>query len=224
MPVTAAAVVLAAVQVVSFRTADGWTLEADYRPAKPGMATVILAHGVGASRQEWAPLTARLAEKGVGTLAIDLRGHGGSVRGPAGTVDFTTFDSPNAWPKLVEDLRASAFWLKKQGVRDGRIAVGGASIGANLASRVAVERPKTPFLLLLSPADDYRGVRLATRKGLKVLAAASLTDPRALDEVGALGTTKLADTVTAARGHGAQMFAEPKVLDALVDWIATAAK
>ncbi len=224
MPVTAAAVVLAAAQIVSFRTADGWKLEASYRPAKAGRATIVLIHGVAASRQEWEPLTKRLQEKGVGTLAVDLRGHGGSTAGPKGPADFNGFTKADSWTKMTEDLRSAAFWLKKQGVKDSMIAFGGASIGANLASQVAAERTKTPFLLLLSPADDYRGVRLAVRPGLKTLAAASLTDPRALDAVNALEKGKYAQTVTAARGHGAQMFEDPKVLDKLVDWCASAAR
>lgn len=224
MPVTAAAVVLAAAQVVSFRTADGWMIGAAYRPAKTGHATIILIHGVAASRLEWEPLAKRLQEKGVGTLAVDLRGHGGSTAGPQGVTDFNGFTKPDSWTVMNEDLRAAAFWLKKQGVKDDRIAFGGASIGANLASQVAAERPKTPFLLLLSPADDYRGVKLVVRKGLKTLAAASLTDPRALDAVNALEKGGYARTITAARGHGAQMFEDAKILDKLVDWCASAAK
>jgi alpha-beta hydrolase superfamily lysophospholipase len=223
MPVTAAAVVLAAAQVVSFRTADGWKLEASYRPAKEGRATVVLIHGVAASRLEWDPLPNRLAEKGVGTLAVDLRGHGGSTAGPKGPADFNGFTKPDSWTKMTEDLRAAAFWLRKQGVPDAKIAFGGASIGANLASRVAADRPATPFLLLLSPADDYRGVKLAARRGLKTFAAASLTDPRALDAVDALEKGKYAETATAARGHGAQMFEDPKFVDKLVAWTADAA-
>ena len=49
MPVSAAAVVLAAAQAVSFATKDGWTIAASYRPAAKGKATVVLAHGVGSA-------------------------------------------------------------------------------------------------------------------------------------------------------------------------------
>ena len=53
MPVTTAAVVLAAAQAVTFATKDGWTIAAAYRPASAGNATVVLAHGVGSAGVEW---------------------------------------------------------------------------------------------------------------------------------------------------------------------------
>ena len=224
MPVTAAAAALAAAQIVSFQTSDRWMIAATYRAARPGRATVVLIHGVAASRLEWETFAKRLAEKGVGTLAVDLRGHGGSTMGPAGATDFAGFDTTNSWPGAVEDLRAAAFWLKGKGIPESKIAFGGASIGANLASLAAAESPKTPFLLLLSPSDDYRGVRLMGRRNLKTLAAASLTDQRALATAKYLETAGIAKVVTAARGHGVQMFEDPAILTKIVDWTVSAAK
>lgn len=220
----AAIAVPAPPQPVSFKTSDGWTLSAVWRPARDGHATVVLVHGVGASKEEWAPLAEKLSAEGVGTFALDLRGHGASAKGPKGVSGWESFDADGSWPRAVEDLRAAAWWLSTQGVPRARIAFGGASIGANLASIAALERKKTPFLLLLSPADDYRGVRTAARKGLKTLVAASLTDPRALDCAKSLETAVGAKVVTAPRGHGAQMFADAPTLDKLTSWLAEAAK
>ena len=108
MPVSVAAVVVAAAQAVTFATKDGWTLSASYRPASKGAATVILAHGVGSAGVEWTRLAEALAAKGVGTLALDLRGHAGSRRGPPGSTDFTGFDARLAWTAAAGDLRAAA--------------------------------------------------------------------------------------------------------------------
>ena len=211
-------------RTVSFKTADGWTIAGTWRPAQLGRATVVLAHGVAASRQEWEVFATRLAAKGVGTLTIDLRGHGGSAAGPRGEVGFASFDGMGAWPRAVEDLRAAAWWLTTQGVPRARVAFGGASIGANLASVAAIGSGPQPFLLLLSPADDYRGVRLTADKSVKTLAAASLTDGRALLAVRSLETAAGAKVVTVARGHGVQIFDDAAALDDIVAWTVEAAK
>jgi len=223
MPVTAAAVAIAAIQAVSFATKDGWTISAAYRPASKGAATVVLAHGVGSAGGEWARFAEALAAKGVGTLALDLRGHAGSRRGPPGSTDFTGFDVHGAWPAAAEDLRAAASWLKTQGVPDARVAFGGASIGANLASVVAAERKSAPFLLLLSPSGNYRGVMLKTRPKLKTFAAASPADGYAFIGVKQLEKDKTATVLYAPGGHGVQMFDDPTTFARVVAWTVKAA-
>ena len=210
-------------KTVSFKTADGWTIAANYRPAKTGRATLILAHGVGSARGEWNRFADRLALEGVGTLAVDLRGHADSQRGPKGKTEFTSFDASGEWPRAVADLRAAAAWLKTKGLPNHRIAFGGASIGANLASVVAAESPKTPFLLLLSPGVDYRGARLAARPGLKTLACASISDQYAYAAAHELERHGLAIAVYAPAGHGVQVFDDPVTLNRITQWVAAAA-
>ncbi len=224
MPVTAAAVVLAAAQVVTFATKDGWTITAAYRPSSKGKATVVLAHGVASSGGEWARFIEATAAKGVGTLTLDLRGHAGSRRGPPGSTDYSGFDAYGAWPAAAEDLRAAAAWLKTKGVPNERIAFGGASIGANLASVVASERKTAPFLLLLSPSNNYRGVMLKTRKDLKTFAVASPADGYAYVGVKELEARKAAAVLYAPGGHGVQMFEDPATFDAIVAWTVKAAQ
>ncbi len=224
MPVTVAAVVLAAAQAVTFGTKDGWTIAASYRPASKGNATIVLAHGVGSAGVEWARFSEALAAKGIGTLALDLRGHAGSRLGPKGSTDHTGFDAWGAWPAAAEDLRGAAVWLKSKGVPDGRIAFGGASIGANLASVVASERKTAPFLLLLSPSGNYRGVLLKTRKGLKTFAAASPPDGYALVGVRQLESSKAAAVLYAPGGHGVQMFDDPATFASIVAWTVKASR
>ncbi len=209
--------------IVSVKTNDGWTLAADYRRPRKGGVVVVLAHGVGSSRGEWEKLTARLQAAGVGTLAVDLRGHHDSVKGPKGAGMFTTFDETHEWPKLVEDLLAGARWLKSQGVAEDRIAFGGASIGANLAALAAAKSPKAPFLLLLSPGPDYRGVELKMRRGLKTLVGAGVNDAYAHQTLGPLSTLEGVTTFEVAMGHGVQMFDDPATLDKVVAWVVAAA-
>ena len=210
-------------QKVSFQTKDGWTISALYRPARKHGAVLILAHGVGSSKSEWAGFTQRLAAKGVGTLAIDLRGHVESKLGPKGPRDSVDFDDTDEWPRVVGDLDAAADWLKARGVAEDRIALGGASIVANLASAAADERPKTPFLLLLSAGVDYHGVKLR-KPATKTLAGASPGDVYAYRILKPLASVPGVETFEAPAGHGVQMFADPATLDKIVDWVVAAAK
>lgn len=219
---TAAAVALAAAQAITFNTKDGWTLAAKYRPAAAGKAVVVLAHGVGSASDEWASFGEDLARRGIGSLAVDLRGHAGSQAGPAGPRAWPTFDATGEWPRAAEDLRAAASWLEKKGVPAWRIGFGGASIGANLASIVASERKTAPFLLLLSPAENYRGALLTRRKGLATMAAAAPADGYAYIAVRRIEAEKSGAFRYASAGHGVQMLSDPATLKALLDWVAAA--
>ena len=210
-------------RAVFFKTPDGWTIAALYRPPRKGGAVLVLAHGVAASKYEWAGLTRRLAAEGVGTLAIDLRGHNDSKKGPSGPQSFENFDATGEWPRAVADLMAAADWLKARGVREDRIALGGASIGANLASQAAASRPKTPFLILLSAGPDYRGAKLA-RPTTKTLAGASPPDQLAYRTLRPLAAVAGVETFEAPSGHGVQMFEDPATLDKVVAWVVAASK
>ncbi|OGR91558.1 MAG: hypothetical protein A2V88_12375 [Elusimicrobia bacterium RBG_16_66_12] len=215
----AGAVSAAAPRKVVFQTPDGWTLSADYHPPRRGGMVLVLAHGVGSSKREWERFAARLSSEGVGSLAVDLRGHAESTKGPNGERDFKDFDATGEWVKAVADLRAAAAWLEARGVKPSRIAFGGASIGANLASQVSADREKAPCLLLLSPGPDYRGVRLAARPGLKVLVAASPADLYSHQTLEPFSKMKGAETLTTPAGHGVQVFDDARTLDRIAVWI-----
>jgi alpha-beta hydrolase superfamily lysophospholipase len=211
-------------RIVHLKTRDGWTLEAAYRPPRRGGTVVVLAHGLASSYLEWNPLTPLLAARGVGTLAIDLRGHHDSLSGPRGRETFADFDARGEWPRAVEDLLASARWLEARGIPASHIAFGGASIGANLAALAADESPKTPFLLLLSAGPVYHGLRLELRPGLRVLAGASPGDPYAFQVLRPLSRISGVSVFSAPAGHGVQMFADPKILDHVAAWIEESAR
>ena len=77
-------------EVVHARTRDGWTLALGRRrPRAPSRRPpVLLVHGIAMNRQaldfgvERYSLSAFLARAGFDCFALDLRGHGGSRRGP----------------------------------------------------------------------------------------------------------------------------------------------
>jgi dipeptidyl aminopeptidase/acylaminoacyl peptidase len=146
----------AASQRVTLRTDDGLTLAATwYEPASRPAPAVVFVHMLQRSRRDWDQLATRLAGEGIGSLAIDLRGHGES---PGSPVDYAA---------MVQDVRAARRYLSSRSeVVPARIGIAGASIGATLAALEAGDDPSVVTLALLSPTIDYRGLRLepAVRK------------------------------------------------------------
>lgn len=217
---------LAPVEPVHFTTKDGWTLSAAYRPPSKNGSVVILIHGVGSAKAEWAAFADELGALGLGTLALDLRGHGESLAGPQGRMDFSSFDASGEWPRAQRDIEAAVNFLNRKKISLPRIGLMGASIGANLASRAAAGR-KISWVALLSPGLDYRGV-LLTAVGLKdkkVLLASSAQDVYAAQAVKiAAFQLEKASVLEAAGGHGVQMFEDGKFRAALLGWISRASK
>ena len=69
-------------KVVTFATEDGVEIVADYyAPTGPAAApVVILLHMYRSDRAAWKPLMPALHEAGFAVLAIDMRGHGDSIK------------------------------------------------------------------------------------------------------------------------------------------------
>ena len=100
---------------------DGIIIAGTYWPGRrPDAPAVLLLHGVGASRDQTAPMAEALAAQGYAALAIDLRGHGES----------TITDHSYGLDEGL-DARAALAWLKakQHGARTGVIGIslGGAA-------------------------------------------------------------------------------------------------
>lgn len=153
-----AAAPLAASTDMALTTADGFTLKGTLTlPTTKGKApVVILAHQFRADRSGWGPLAERLAARGIGTLALDLRGHGastqkGGVELPV-TSNFMTSAQAVGFDRIPGDLAQAAAWLRKQpGVDGRRIGLAGSSVGA-LSVLLAAPEVKPVAVLSLSPA------------------------------------------------------------------------
>jgi pimeloyl-ACP methyl ester carboxylesterase len=93
--------------VVRATTQDGWCLALGHRRPRgtPRLPPVLLVHGIAMNRQafdfgvERYSVAADLARAGFDCFALDLRGHGGSRRGPSRRWDLDTY--------LREDLPAA---------------------------------------------------------------------------------------------------------------------
>jgi pimeloyl-ACP methyl ester carboxylesterase len=151
-------------QLVRFVTADGIGIVGAYFPATAADApAVILLHGLGQTRADWAPLISPLLTNGLSVLALDLRGHGQSTRRMTAdgeeSVDYLKF-RPNDYQTLLLDVNAAYDWLAKHpGHTPRRIGLVGAAIGANVAARYATLNEDLAVLALLSPTINTEGLR-----------------------------------------------------------------
>jgi pimeloyl-ACP methyl ester carboxylesterase len=205
----------AAGRAVALTASDGTPLAAMLYESSPRPAPgVVLVHMFGRSKDDWAPVALRLQESGLTALAVDLRGHGGSG------------GSRTSLSAMAADVRAAVDWLTGHaGVRPG-VAIVGASLGASLSALAAAELATVRAVALISPALDYRGLRLDPALGKlgrrPLWLVASTEDPYALRTVRELATvdTTREQRLSAARAHGTQLFAaDPDLTPALVDWL-----
>ncbi|GAB4271123.1 MAG: hypothetical protein Kow0080_16190 [Candidatus Promineifilaceae bacterium] len=207
------------VENVTVPAEDGLLLQATmYRPAEgqhlPG---IILLHMLGSSRQAWQEtgLPDQLVAQGYAVLALDMRGHGET-------------GGERNWGLAEQDVGVIwAYFSGLEWVDAEKTAVIGASIGANLALRFAVNQPKVQAVVLLSPGLDYRGVTTLdalTRYGSRPLfVAASEEDSYAAESSMTLaeqaGESAQLQMLVGA-GHGTNMLnAEPALETAVITWL-----
>lgn len=151
-------------RVIRLITRDDLGLSAAYYPVDvQGAPAVLLLHSRGKDRDEWADIAPIFRRNGIAALALDLRGHGESVRrltadGPQ-RVDYQKF-RPRDYQDMMMDLNMAFDWLADQpGIDKHRIGIIGADLGANLALRYAAFNDQIAALLLLSPSLDIQGIR-----------------------------------------------------------------
>lgn len=211
---------------VTLRTADGVFIAGTYyRPEQPGSRpAVILLHMLSRNRHDWDAFARALAWRGYAVLAIDLRGHGESTRGVG---SWRLLTEPG-FQAMVKDVAAAHEYLRKAPEADGeRVAVIGASIGANVALVYGSLEPSVKTLVLLSPGLEYRGVATAE--------AMNLYGPRPLLIVASREDTYSAESSTTLNnlaigrhrlvmhndaGHGTRMFdSVPGMESTLLEWL-----
>lgn len=122
-----------AIQVVRFNTADGETLVGWWLPAQAGRPTVLFfngnAAGLAMQRGRWS----RLADAGVGFLAVAYRGYDGSTGRPTEA-------------GLRQDALAAYAWITDR-VAPPDLVIHGFSLGTGVATRLASERPARALVL-----------------------------------------------------------------------------
>jgi alpha-beta hydrolase superfamily lysophospholipase len=209
-------------QKVTFTTQDHVILHGNYyAPRSPDQITLILLHGLGSVKEEWDAFVGLLVDHGYGILVYDARGHGKSQEETSGkAVNYQSFYGTglaSQWGAMIQDLDIAVQFLEKRyNIRPKKIAIGGASIGANFALRYAVSHPEIPYVFLLSPGVNYQGItthNVIQDYGRRpVFMAASLQDQYSYKSVLALQSSAKQETKVTVyiesknMGHGVQMF------------------
>jgi alpha-beta hydrolase superfamily lysophospholipase len=212
-----AAAAPASSRAVQLRASDGVALAATVYDAPSVRApAVVLVHMLTRTKEDWRPFAERLQAAGFTAVAMDLRGHGRSEGAAAPA------------PAMALDVLAALTWLAgRPDGSPGAVGIVGASLGASLALLAAADTPAVRAVAMLSPASDYRGIRIdaaARRYGTRpLLLVASSEDPYALRTLHALaGKDQPAreQRVTAVGAHGSQLLErDADLAAALVDWL-----
>ena len=181
--------------------------------------TVILIHMLGRSRGDWQPLVQPLIENGFYVVGIDLRGHGQSALQGSYT-DFT----PDDWMAARGDVHAAVDFAIPD--KPDPYFVCGASIGANLTFLDLAEDNRPSGVILLSPGDDYRGVKPS--EGLEAYGdRPALLVAAEDDEFSAQTVRDMAAELPNARfeiypdgGHGTRLLtSRPELQGLIIDWL-----
>jgi dienelactone hydrolase len=168
---------------VSFTTSDDISIQATFSHPKgrARVPAVILLHQLAGERHAWNALAQKLVGNNYVVLAIDLRGHGDSTAFGESTRTYKDFADAD-YGAMIRDVRAAAEYLRgRKDVNGDRLAVIGASIGANLSLQYASEDMQVRTVVMLSPGLNYRS--------LKTLPYIESYDKRALFLVVAEGDT-----------------------------------
>jgi dienelactone hydrolase len=143
---------------LTFTTTDGYTIAGTlYTTGQPKPPGLILIPMLGTTRDRWQSFAHAAQAEGYMSLAIDMRGHGGSTMRNGQKTSHHAFTTQD-WLGVTNDIAAARLALLEAGADPDNIAAIGASIGANLALRYATIEPTIQAVVMLSPGLDYHGV------------------------------------------------------------------
>jgi pimeloyl-ACP methyl ester carboxylesterase len=218
-------------QRLAWTTDDGVRLVGLYHPAHhPGAYTWILLHGLGSNKEEWDAFARQAAGQGNGVFIYDARGHNESrhlkTGGTVSYTDWKTAGPGSPWSLMPSDLASAVQMLQEKfGLSDKKIAVGGASLGANVALAYASAHAPVPALILLSPGIEYAGIQTPAAfyayRGRPVFLAASPNDAYAYASARRLADLAPGPTCRMAEGkngHGVNML-DAVFTKTLLDWM-----
>lgn len=218
---------------VTFAAADGLVVHGTVVTGSGSAPrpVVILAHQLCSDRSEWSAAphdwVSALAQRGVTTLAIDLRGHGRSKLFPDGSTKDLCGGGGSAalYSGMVSDVKAAVQYARTTlGAKS--VAVIGASIGSNSSLVAFAEDAQLAMAVALSPGLDYLGVKtdgavgqLGSRPTLLEAAdddGYSASSVRQLQQLNGAVLTKVWPT----GGHGNQLLAaHPEELTRVADLV-----
>ena len=132
-------------------TPDGVDIKLNLYDHPSSEKGVILLPMLGKTKESMDYMAQFLYALGYKAVAVDYRGHGGSE------LNWQSFRSKD-FANMVYDVKAARDFLLAHKVK--RIAIIGASIGANVALNHTATDQQIRTSILLSPGIDYRGVKI----------------------------------------------------------------
>lgn len=172
-------------------------------------------HEAYRDHSSWDDFRIAAKENGYAVVALDLRGHGQS----GGDLVFDE--------AMDHDIDAVLDWISAfPDLNEDRIAIAGASVGANLALRAGARHPQIKTVVLLSPGMLYWEIGIESaileygRRPLLLVAsegdAYPATSVQRLNELGR-GYDKL--VIYPGSGHGTDMIrSQPDLTPMMFDW------
>jgi len=148
--------VSSAAEVIHFKTQDGFKLEAHYSAGSRKLAKgVLMLHQCNRNKDMYTSLGKKLASEGIHSLAVDLRGYGGSnneaYEKQEAALDTSTREKlmtnyrsmmEKVWPLDVD----AAYKTLAEKIDSDNIAFIGASCGGELAVTLAKKNPPKSFI------------------------------------------------------------------------------
>ena len=198
---------------ITFLTVDGVLITGNWQIPKGAKSCALLLHMMPSTRESFAPLSEKLFEAGIATLAIDLRGHGESLAMKDMELNYKEFsDEQHQTSRL--DVDAALNFIKEKGFNEDKIVMVGASIGANLTLDAMSRYSRIARGVLLSPGLDYRGVKTeaaarALEQGQKVWTVAAVEDAYSAQTSEALAKIKsenISVKIFSGADHGTNLF------------------
>jgi dienelactone hydrolase len=176
-----------------------------------------------ATKESWNEFASIIQINGYAALAIDLRGHGESTDRNGVRLDYKEFKDEGHRSSMNDITSAMEFLAGQSDVDMSRIAIAGASIGANLALWQASVDKDVRLVILLSPGLNYRGIHAdELAPGFKghVYILASEGDTKSADSSRKLarifpGEIKM--EILKGDLHGTNMFT-PKIMNDILKW------
>ncbi|MFM7204568.1 MAG: alpha/beta hydrolase [Myxococcota bacterium] len=199
-----------------------------YMAGKEKGSAVIFLHMDGRSLEDWRAFAERLQRSGVHVLLLDLRGHGGSTKFSGGKSLTYEQLEPAQYELMIKDVAAAVVFLRaRANINPESVALVGASVGANIAARVAADDPRIANLVLLSPGLEYKGIaiedavqRYAERPLFLAVSREDNFSAKSSLVLDSVARGKKALRVYTGAGHGTRMLAKESSLEPqITNWL-----
>ena len=181
-----------------------------------GSEGIILLHMMDRTRNDWRDFALKLQNLNYSVIAVDFRGHGESE---GSWKDFSEED----FQAMDLDVEAAFRYLEQNNITN--ITIIGASIGANIALRYAVEHG-IGKVVLLSPGLDFQGIDTEEPAKVfegKILIAASKEDKYSFDSsreiYSLIKSNQKSLKIYENAGHGTKMLDNTDLSTVILDWL-----